>query len=114
MVQSEAFSTSFNDSRSCGFGESEGCYGDLGNLEESNVVSDGANNNGDSVSKIKDDYQCLYYFFSPRCLIKRESEIGGLFTFEATSLLTTVFAKVEPVLLARNLKSYINDQSISI
>jgi len=114
LVQSEAFSTSFNDSRSCGFGESEGSYGNLRNLEESNVVSDGANNNGDSVSTLEDDYQRVSYFFSPRCLIKRESEIGGLFTFEATSLLTTVFAKVEPVLLARNLKSYINDQSISI
>lgn len=32
--------------------------------------------------------------------------MGGLFTLEAMSLLTTVFAKVEPVLLARNLKSY--------
>ena len=32
--------------------------------------------------------------------------MGGLFTLEDTSLLTTVFEKVESVLLARNLKSY--------
>jgi hypothetical protein len=32
--------------------------------------------------------------------------MGGLFTLEDISLLTTVFAKVEPVLLARNLNNY--------
>lgn len=42
----------------------------------------------------------------PRCLTRRERDRGGLLTLEAMSLLTTVFAKVEPVLLARNLKSY--------
>lgn len=38
--------------------------------------------------------------------MRRESEIGGLLTLEAMSLLTTVFAKVESVLLARNLNNY--------
>ena len=42
----------------------------------------------------------------PRCLTRRERDTGGLLTLEEISLLTTVFAKVEPVLLARNLKSY--------
>jgi hypothetical protein len=32
--------------------------------------------------------------------------MGGLLTLEEISLLTTVFEKVESVLLARNLKSY--------
>ena len=49
MVQSEALSTSFNDSGSCGFGESESGDGQLGTFEESNVVSDGADNDGDAV-----------------------------------------------------------------
>ena len=38
--------------------------------------------------------------------MRREIEMGGLLTLEAISLLTTVFAKVEPVLLARNLNNY--------
>ena len=38
--------------------------------------------------------------------MRRESEIGGLLTLEAMSLLTTVFAKVESVLLARTLNNY--------
>ena len=42
----------------------------------------------------------------PRCLTSLERDRGGLFTLEEMSLLTTVFAKVEAVLLARNLKSY--------
>lgn len=50
MVQSEALSTSFNDSGSCGFGESESSHGELGHFKESNVVSHSANNDGDSVS----------------------------------------------------------------
>lgn len=47
----------------------------------------------------------------PRCLTRRERDRGGLFTLEEMSLLTTVFAKVEPVLLARNLKSYRTQKS---
>jgi len=47
----------------------------------------------------------------PRCLTRRERDRGGLFTLEEMSLLTTVFAKVEPVLLARNLKSYRTQRS---
>ena len=39
--------------------------------------------------------------------MRRERERGGRFTLEEMSLLTTVLAKIEPVLLARNLKSYI-------
>lgn len=38
--------------------------------------------------------------------MRRERDMGGLFTLEAMSLLNTVFAKAESVLLARNLKSY--------
>lgn len=38
--------------------------------------------------------------------MRRERDKGGLFTLEAMSLLNTVFAKAESVLLARNLKSY--------
>lgn len=49
MVQSEALSTSFNDSGSCGFGESESSDGQLGYFKESNIVGHGANNDGDSV-----------------------------------------------------------------
>jgi len=40
--------------------------------------------------------------------------MGGLFTFEAMSLLTTVFAKVEPVLLARNLNNYKSEQKSGV
>ncbi len=50
MIKSEALSSSFNDSGSCGLGESESGDGDLGNLKESNVISDSANNDGDSIS----------------------------------------------------------------
>lgn len=49
LVESEAFATSLDDSSSCGFGESESSDGQLGNFKESNVVSDGADNDGDSV-----------------------------------------------------------------
>lgn len=113
LVQSEALSTSFNDSRSCGFGESESSDGELGDIKNSDIVSHGTNNDGDSVSIITREQRLaignlndvMTYFFSPRCLMSLEREMGGLLTFEAMSLLTTVFAKVEPVLLARNLNN---------
>jgi len=50
LIKSEALSSSFNDSGSCGLGESEGGDSDLGNLKESNVISHSANNDGDSIS----------------------------------------------------------------
>lgn len=50
MVKSEALSSSFNDSGSCGLGESQSSDGDLGNIKDSNVISHGANNDGDSIS----------------------------------------------------------------
>ena len=51
LVKSEALSSSFNDSGSCGLGESQSSNGDLGNIKESNVISHSANNDGNSVSK---------------------------------------------------------------
>ena len=51
LVKSEAFSSSFNDSGSCGFGESQGGNGNLGDLEKSNVISHSANHDGDSFTK---------------------------------------------------------------
>jgi hypothetical protein len=50
LVKSEALSSSFNDSGSCGLGESQSSDGDLGNIKDSNVISHGANNDGDSIS----------------------------------------------------------------
>ena len=50
LIKSETLSTSFNDSGSCGLGESEGGDSDLGNFKESNVISHSANNDGDSIS----------------------------------------------------------------
>ena len=50
LVKSEALSSSFNDSGSCGLSEFEGSDGELGDLNESNVISHSANNDGDSVS----------------------------------------------------------------
>lgn len=50
MVKSEALSSSFNDSGSCGLGESKSSDGDLGNVKESDIVSDGADDDGDSIS----------------------------------------------------------------
>lgn len=49
LVKSKALSTSFNDSGSCGLGEFESSNGQLGHFKESDVVSHGANNDGDSV-----------------------------------------------------------------
>lgn len=77
------------------------------------IISDCTNNNSDSLS-----IQVMLnperpeggktYFLSPRCLTSLESERGGLLILDAISLLKTVFAKVESVLLAKNLKSYIH------
>ena len=53
LVKSEALSSSFNDSGSCGFGESQGSDSELGDLNESNVISHSANNDGNSVSRSK-------------------------------------------------------------
>ena len=50
LVQSEALSTSFNDSGSCGFSESEGGDGQLRHLKESSVIGHCSNNNSDSVT----------------------------------------------------------------
>ena len=50
MVQSEALAAGFNDSGSCGFSESEGSDGQLGDFEESNIIGDGSDNHSDSVS----------------------------------------------------------------
>jgi hypothetical protein len=51
LVKGEALSSSFNDSGSCGLGESQSSDGELGDLNESNVISHSANNDGDSVPK---------------------------------------------------------------
>lgn len=48
----------------------------------------------------------LAYWFWPRCLTRRLTETGGLLILEESSLLSTVLAKAESVLLERNLKSY--------
>ena len=53
MVKSEAFSSSFNDSGSCSLGESKSSNGDLGNLKESDIISDGADDDSDSISIAK-------------------------------------------------------------
>ena len=114
LVKSEAFSSSFNDSGSCGFGESKSSDSDLGNIKESDIISDGADDDSDSISIAMkqegwDDISQKFkvaYLFSPRCLTRREREIGGLLTLEAMSLLTMVLAKTESVLLARNLNNY--------
>jgi hypothetical protein len=50
LVKSEAFSSSFNDSGSCSLGESKSSNSDLGNLKESDIISDGADDDSDSVS----------------------------------------------------------------
>lgn len=50
MVKSEALSSSFNDSGSCGLGESKSSDSDLGNLKESDIISDGADDDSDSIS----------------------------------------------------------------
>ena len=50
MVKSEALSSSFNDSGSCGLGESKSSDGDLGNLKNSDIISDGADDDSDSIS----------------------------------------------------------------
>lgn len=52
LVKSEALSSSFNDSGSCGLSEFQGGDGKLGNLKDSNVISHSANNDGDSVPKV--------------------------------------------------------------
>ena len=52
LVKSEALSSSFNDSGSCGLSESQGGDGQLGDLNESNVISHSANNDGNSVPKV--------------------------------------------------------------
>jgi hypothetical protein len=51
LVKSEALSTSFNDSGSCGLGEFQGSNGELGEVNESNVISHSANHDGDPVPK---------------------------------------------------------------
>jgi hypothetical protein len=50
LVKSEAFSSSFNDSGSCSLGESKSSNGDLGNLKESDIISDSADDDSDSIS----------------------------------------------------------------
>lgn len=50
LVKSEALSSSFNDSGSCGLGESKSSDSDLGNLKESDIISHGADNDSDSIS----------------------------------------------------------------
>ena len=50
MVKSEAFSSSFNDSGSCGLGESKSSDGDPGNFKNSDIISDGADDDSDSIS----------------------------------------------------------------
>jgi len=50
LVKSEALSSSFNDSGSCSLGESKSSNGDLGNLKESDIISDSADDDSDSIS----------------------------------------------------------------
>ena len=49
LVKSEALATCFHDSGSGGLGELESGDGELGDLEEADIVSDGADDDSDSV-----------------------------------------------------------------
>jgi len=49
LVKSEALAACFHDSGSGGLREPECGHGQLGDLEETDVVSDGADDDGDSV-----------------------------------------------------------------
>ena len=49
LVKSEALAACFHDSGSGGLGEPESGHGELGDLEEADIVSDGADDDGDSV-----------------------------------------------------------------
>ena len=103
LIKGEALATSLGNASSGGLSESESSNCQLGDLKNSDVISHGADNDGDSVSA----WIRRAYCFWPRCLMMRDRDRGGLFTLDETSLLSTVFAKVESVLLARNLNSLI-------
>ena len=49
LVKSEALATCFHDSGSGGLGEPECGHGQLGDVEETDIVSDGSNDDSDSV-----------------------------------------------------------------
>ena len=50
LIKGEALSSSFNDSGSCGLSESKSSDDQFGDLKDSSVISDGADNDGDPVS----------------------------------------------------------------
>jgi hypothetical protein len=50
LVKSEALATSFGDSGAGSLGEAECSNGELGALKNSQIISDGADDNGDSFS----------------------------------------------------------------
>jgi hypothetical protein len=106
LIESEAFSSGFNDSSSSGLSESKSGNCHLWYLKKSIVISDSANNNGDFLSKqLNMSFNLATYCpFKSRATF--ESEIGGLFTLEEISLLNTVLLNIESgILLERNLKS---------
>ena len=108
MIESEALSTSFDDSSSGGLSESESSNCHLWYIKKSIVISDGGNNNGDFVSKRYIPSKNIQITYCPfKSLAILEIEIGGLLTLEETSLLKMVLLKLESgILLERNLKSY--------
>jgi hypothetical protein len=105
LIKSEAFATGFDDFSSSGFSESKSANRQLWNIKKSIVISNSANTNRNFVSTMKkESFNNNTYDLA--CLTSLESERGGLFTLEETSLLKTVLQKPESVLLERNLKSY--------
>lgn len=49
LVQSQNLTSSLDDASTCGFSEAKSANADLGNVQQTNVVSDGTNNNGDGL-----------------------------------------------------------------
>jgi hypothetical protein len=90
LIQSEALASSLENPGPSSFGEPESGHLQLGHLQKSDVISHCANNHSDSVSAAVSHAGKWSYVFAPRCLMRRDREIGGRFTREAISLLTTV------------------------
>jgi hypothetical protein len=113
LVKSEALAAGFSDSGASSLSEAERGDSELGDFKNSLIISDSADDNGDSVSTDRRVKMLQTYCLEPRCLISLESDRGGLLVLEETSLLRTVEVNAESVLRDRNLNNYTPKHNVS-
>jgi hypothetical protein len=105
LIEGDARATGSGDASTGGFSESHSGNIDFGHIEDSLVISDGSNNDGNFLAIIITVMLDVLTYLSLTFLMILDMDTGGLEVREAFNLLRTVLENPDSLLLARKVKS---------